>query len=231
MRYYRSESNESYGERSRRRHRSPRKDDRVVRVKREKSYDRQEGVKTEPIYLQRHDRVKLERQSGIKTTVTSDLNPVGASDSGNDPVIEPEKPNFEPSGLLAFESNQRNGVALKYTVPPESRAPILAWMLFVFKPEGAGEDAKAIKTVHIYPKEHYIIGKDQRVADIEAFHPTIDGDMVVPYIIDLESTNGTYLNNERIEPSRYYELRDKDVLKFGLSTREYVVMNDGLIKR
>ena len=27
-----------------------------------------------------------------------------------------------------------------------------------------------------------------------------------PYIIDLESTNGTYINNKRIEPARYFEL-------------------------
>ena len=28
-----------------------------------------------------------------------------------------------------------------------------------------------------------------------------------PYLIDLESTNGTFLNDERIESSRYIELR------------------------
>lgn len=30
-----------------------------------------------------------------------------------------------------------------------------------------------------------------------------------PYVIDLESTNGTYVNNQRIEPARYYELKEK----------------------
>ncbi|AFZ79870.1 signal peptide-containing protein [Theileria equi strain WA] len=50
-----------------------------------------------------------------------------------------------------------------------------------------------------------------------------------PYIIDLNSTNGTFLNDEKIEPSRYYELREKDVLKFGHSSREYVLMHDGPI--
>lgn len=30
-----------------------------------------------------------------------------------------------------------------------------------------------------------------------------------PYIIDLNSTNGTYLNNQRIDPRRYYELKEK----------------------
>ena len=30
-----------------------------------------------------------------------------------------------------------------------------------------------------------------------------------PYIIDLESTNGTYVNNKRIDAARYVELKEK----------------------
>ncbi len=45
-----------------------------------------------------------------------------------------------------------------------------------------------------------------------------------PYVLDLESTNGTFLNGKRIEPARYIELREKDVLRFGESSREYVLM-------
>jgi pSer/pThr/pTyr-binding forkhead associated (FHA) protein len=30
-----------------------------------------------------------------------------------------------------------------------------------------------------------------------------------PYIIDLESANGTFLNNQKIEGRRYYELKEK----------------------
>lgn len=66
-----------------------------------------------------------------------------------------------------------------------------------------------------------------------------------PFIIDLESTNGTRVNDEVIPVSRYYELKAGDgnyaflstapifslilsnlVIKFGLSTREYVLLND-----
>ena len=36
---------------------------------------------------------------------------------------------------------------------------------------------------------------------------------VLPYIIDLGSSNGTYLNNTKIEPRRYYELQEKDVVR------------------
>ena len=34
--------------------------------------------------------------------------------------------------------------------------------------------------------------------------------VTVPYIMDLESTNGTVLNGDKIEPAKYYELRTKD---------------------
>ena len=48
----------------------------------------------------------------------------------------------------------------------------------------------------------------------------------MPYIIDLGSSNGTYLNNKRIDAQRYYELREKDMLKFGYSSREYVLLHE-----
>jgi len=90
------------------------------------------------------------------------------------------------------------------------------------------------------------MGKDERVCDIILEHPTISGQHAViqfretkksnemggyiskikPYIMDLESTNGTYLNAEKLEPARYYELLPEDVLKFANSSRDYVVMKD-----
>lgn len=49
---------------------------------------------------------------------------------------------------------------------------------------------------------------------------------VLPYLLDLESANGTYLDGEKIEPRRFVELREKDMVKFGLSEREYVLMKE-----
>lgn len=45
-----------------------------------------------------------------------------------------------------------------------------------------------------------------------------------PYLMDLESTNGTFINGQRIEDARYYELHKGDVLKFGDCSQEYVLM-------
>ena len=47
-----------------------------------------------------------------------------------------------------------------------------------------------------------------------------------PYIIDLGSSNGTFLNNQKIDPQKYVELMEKDVLKFGYSSREYVLLHE-----
>jgi len=43
-------------------------------------------------------------------------------------------------------------------------------------------------------------------------------------LIDLESEHGTSLNGEPIESAKYYELRHKDLIKFGKSPIEYVLM-------
>lgn len=47
---------------------------------------------------------------------------------------------------------------------------------------------------------------------------------VRPYLIDLESANGTVLNKELVPSKRYVELRTEDVLRFGESEREYVLL-------
>lgn len=50
--------------------------------------------------------------------------------------------------------------------------------------------------------------------------------VVKPYLLDLESINGTTINKEKLEPARYYELLTGDVIRFGFSSREYVIMNE-----
>lgn len=47
-----------------------------------------------------------------------------------------------------------------------------------------------------------------------------------PYLIDLDSANGTYINNKKIDSRKYVELLEKDVIKFGFSSREYVLLHE-----
>lgn len=150
------------------------------------------------------------------------------SDQKPDPSVGP---NFGLSGALAKDTNTFKGVVIKYTEPPESRKPDKRWFLYPFK------DDKSLDPIPIYRQSAFLIGKDRSIVDIPTDHPSCSGQhaaiqfrfvkgLVKPYIIDLESTNKTILNGEPIASRRYYELIEKDVIKFGYSSREYVVMHE-----
>ncbi len=42
--------------------------------------------------------------------------------------------------------------------------------------------------------------------------------------MDLESTNGSFINKVKIENTKYYELKNYDMINFGLSTRDYIII-------
>ena len=42
-----------------------------------------------------------------------------------------------------------------------------------------------------------------------------------PYVMDLSSTNGSFLNGERMEAGVYYRLKEADSLRFAYGEREY----------
>uniref|UniRef100_F1L024 Smad nuclear interacting protein 1 n=1 Tax=Ascaris suum TaxID=6253 RepID=F1L024_ASCSU len=154
--------------------------------------------------------------------------------------VEKEKPSFEPSGKLAEDTNTYKGVVIKYNEPSDARKPKLRWRLYPFKGD------ETLPVLYIHRQSAYLIGRDRRIADLPVDHPSCskqhavfqyrlvpvdldDGTTVKrirPYIIDLGSANGTYLNGERIEPQRFIELREKDVLRFAFSTREFVLLNE-----
>lgn len=149
-------------------------------------------------------------------------------------------PNYNLSGKLTEYSNTYKGVVIKYNEPPEARKPKTRWRLYPFK----GEEAMSV--MYIHRQSAYLLGRQRHIVDIAIDHPSCskqhavlqyrlvdgkkaDGSLsrkVKPYIIDLESANGTFLNNQRIDPRRFYELKEKDVLKFGFSTREYVILTE-----
>uniref|UniRef100_G3TX16 Smad nuclear interacting protein 1 n=1 Tax=Loxodonta africana TaxID=9785 RepID=G3TX16_LOXAF len=151
-----------------------------------------------------------------------------------------EKPSFELSGALLEDTNTFRGVVIKYSEPPEARIPKKRWRLYPFKND------EVLPVMYIHRQSAYLLGRHRRIADIPIDHPSCSkqhavfqyrlveytradgtvGRRVKPYIIDLGSGNGTFLNNKRIEPQRYYELKEKDVLKFGFSSREYVLLHE-----
>ena len=127
------------------------------------------------------------------------------------------------------------------------------WRLFVFK---AGRELEGAPEISLSgPASTFLFGRDRRVADVPTDHLSCSKQHAViqfrrtsgttkgggggffdsktavsrPYLMDLGSTNGTFLNGERIEAQRYYELLPKDVVRFGESTREFVVLTEGSV--
>jgi len=155
-----------------------------------------------------------------------------------------EKPNFQTSGLLNKGKNTIRGVEAKYVESPDAERPKLKWRLYPFKGD------KALEKIEICSKSYYLVGKDRHIVEIPIDHPSCsrqhsviqfrsvevkDSDGPIgtkirvnkPYIMDLDSTNGTHLNGSKIDPMRYIELLERDVLKFGNSSREYVLLHEG----
>ncbi|GAA5900052.1 uncharacterized protein JCM6883_006076 [Sporobolomyces salmoneus] len=157
---------------------------------------------------------------------------------GDEAPAKSIEPNFQQSGALAAETNTLRGVVLKYNEPPEARKPVRNWRLYVFKGK------EQVELFHVHRQSAYLVGRDRIVADIPVDHPSTSkqhavlqfrqvternefGDtksLTKPFIIDLDSANGTMVNDEAVPPSRFYELKSGDVLKFAFSTREYVLL-------
>ncbi|CAK7228381.1 hypothetical protein SCUCBS95973_006862 [Sporothrix curviconia] len=167
------------------------------------------------------------------------------AEGGEPPKPPKEQPNWGTTGALAAASNavaQADGssITLKYHEPPEARKPSPRdqWKLFVFK-EGA-----IIDTIDLGARSCWLAGRDEAVVDLLAAHPSISkqhavlqfryvekrnefGDRigrVKPYLLDLASANGTKLNHDEVATQRYVELQDKDLVQFGHSAREYVLV-------
>ncbi|CAI4225197.1 unnamed protein product [Auanema sp. JU1783] len=157
-----------------------------------------------------------------------------------EPVIEKEKVIMATSGKLAEDTNTFRGVVVKYNEPPEAKMPTLRWRLYPFKGE------ESLPALYVHRQSAYLIGRDRKVADIPVDHPSCSkqhaalqyrsmpferadgsrGRKTLPYLIDLGSANGTFINGDKIDAQRYHELRERDVIKFGFSSREFVVLNE-----
>uniref|UniRef100_A0A1A9X573 FHA domain-containing protein n=1 Tax=Glossina brevipalpis TaxID=37001 RepID=A0A1A9X573_9MUSC len=232
-------SRENYGRRQR--SRSPRRS-------RDRSYDRYyikhethsptSRSKDQPHSHQTKPKREVENQKTYEWGKSSaDRKP---SSSKKEAIEDREKPNFGLSGALTEDTNKVNGVVIKYSEPPEARKPKRRWRLYPFKGE------TALPVLHIHRQSCFLVGRDRKIADLAVDHPSCSkqhaalqyrlvpfiredgttGKRVRLYLIDLESANGTFVNNKPIEARKYYELFEKDVIKFGFSTREYVLLHE-----
>lgn len=174
----------------------------------------------------------------------------GAPSDSIEKAPSKERPNFKASGLLAAETNKvtvgagnkTQDIILKYHEPPEARKPPSReqWQIFVFK----GTSKEPLETIPLYSRSCWLMGRELAVADLPVEHPTCSKqhavfqfrhitktndygekkDRVGLYLLDLESSHGTFLNDEKISSARYVECHSGDVVKFAESSREYVLI-------
>ena len=113
----------------------------------------------------------------------------------------------------------------RYEEPDDSDIPEEEWRIYVYKRE------ELIEEYRLNKKSHYRLGRDEDMNDIVLGHESCSKQQAVLqfranklFVLDLESSNGTFLNGKRIEAKRFYQIESKDCLKFAYSTREYVIL-------
>jgi len=170
-----------------------------------------------------------------KDNIKNENRKINISEYLKENLIIKEKPNFNPSGLLSKQTNIKNGILLKYSSPIDSAIPLECWRLYSFQKNSFDP----IDTYKLENKNYFLIGKDKMVCNIiidnvnvSRQHAVIQFRKIInnkkeeikPYLIDLESKNGTYLNGVKLEESKYYELMKKDIINFGDFNIEYILM-------
>jgi len=129
--------------------------------------------------------------------------------------------------------NGGGSVRINYKEPAEARSPDRRWRLTVVKDN---DDQRADYPLHRQSK--YIVGRDKDLCDIRlhnssssTIHAVIQyrlrtdpsGRHIYPYLIDLGSSHGTYINRRRIDSHHYYKIEENDIIQFGENSREYLL--------
>lgn len=151
------------------------------------------------------------------------------------------KPEAKPRVLPAKGPPAGKFPPIPYTEPPwGGLAPDIPYALEILK------NGTIVDTVPLTQKSYFVVGR-LPVCDVSLEHPSIsryhavvqyrrqagDSESVGEergfYIHDLDSTHGTVVNKNKIPPKTYIRLRVGHVLKFGGSTRLFIlqVSQDG----
>ncbi|KAG7920999.1 hypothetical protein KL927_000243 [Ogataea polymorpha] len=153
------------------------------------------------------------------------------------PPVKPIPVVMEPSGYLTrmFKINQ----GTDYVPPEDAAAPTSEshTKFYLYKFDESSPNGQKIPLIN--SKSYYTIGKDPQTNDIvvadelvSANHAVLQfrskNSEVTAYIIDLDSTNGTFINDHELPPNRYVQVLHKDVLRFGdpESQTEFVFIRD-----
>ena len=215
--------------------------------KRNKWTDGEKKEEFKQIKIEKYDKNKSLKEIQKKKEKDEEIlklkKDLNKKEENKEKEIEKEKPNFEPSGILLkdlemdYNKSINSKIIINYNPPNDSIIPDKneIWFLFKFSEDKKEEE----ETYKLINKEYFLIGKDPRICDIRIKQKNISRQhaviqfrkirkekdwQILPYLIDLNSTNGTYLNGDKIDNKKYYELREKDQLNFGDKNIDFLLM-------
>lgn len=164
--------------------------------------------------------IPVEETKSDETPTTSSTETIHA------PFIKPDPPpsNFSPA------VRHKN---LQYNIPESSAIPPFEYTLEILR------NGTIIDYVSLSHRPYTVFGRSPD-SDVVLEHPTISryhaiiqyksefehGQPTGLYLYDCDSTHGTFVNKKRIEPKVYVRIKIGYIIKFGQSTRLYLVQGD-----
>lgn len=163
--------------------------------------------------------------------------------AASSPAIIKLAPTLELSGALG-QLRSSNFCNSFYNEPNDFARPdgMNLWRFYVFD-NGHLLDDESSGIYLLNTRSCYVFGRDTTAAHISLHHRSCSKQHAVlqfrrtrpcgasqgricPYFFDLDSRNGSFLNHERLPGRRYVELRSGDLLTFGQSTLEWIVLRE-----
>lgn len=167
-------------------------------------------------------------------------------------IVDPIPISLKPSGILTKylhqTSNTTTDTVNEYSPPDDAIIPTSSNCSFhLFK---YNRDTDTQVEIPLYDfKSYFILGRDEEQCDITILKETEDGDLVSKqhavlqfrkgnndassvkcFLLDLGSTNGTFLNEsmDELPKKRFIQLKDKDYFCLGdpESVLEFMVIED-----
>ncbi|KAG9394736.1 hypothetical protein J8273_3712 [Carpediemonas membranifera] len=136
--------------------------------------------------------------------------------------------NYGTSGLLQQFTTTRCGRTIQYDEPIDAATPTEEFFLCELN---GGVPGTIHPLKHDDDATYTLLGQDPRACPITLDHPSVsqqhavvqwrrrisaDGEgLVVPYLMDINSTNGTTLNGAAVNAERYTELCPDDIIRLG----------------
>ncbi|CAF0714776.1 unnamed protein product [Adineta steineri] len=165
--------------------------------------------------------VEEPKSDDVETLSSSENN-----ETSHTPFVKPELPPSDFSTPIRHKN-------LQYNIPESSSIPPIEYTLEVLR------NGSIIDYVPLSHRPYTVFGRSPD-SDVVLEHPTISryhaivqyksefehGQSPGLYIYDCGSTHGTFINKKRLEPKIYVRIKIGYIIKFGQSTRLYLVQGD-----